>query len=358
MLQMTCFKHLIARTSLHLEACKMLERFKVLLVLLIFNFGAYAQLNFDYGIGLNFNAPLVKGDVGSFSSLGGYGLSANLAYTITKNTQLSNKYEFNRLSYTNINSGFNINADNFEFHIGIREFIPSMDSTVFSFHFIPSYSNINGFLSSQKSQNADYNEEAKYDLDLGVSLGLEIPIAINAGLEISYTQYMNTTFREEFIDGRPNSISLGVNIYFNRKRGRKLAREQMVQELQALKGDTLYVVNRSCSDSMTNSVLDSIFKLYYDYSAFRVINNDELEEVEKRQGPYFYALVGRLFGGTSEPLSNGIYLLDNKFELTEFPYPVLTPYREQASRKCFSSTSLSALCVRNFNDRLIRRSSL
>ncbi|MFY0645028.1 MAG: outer membrane beta-barrel protein [Bacteroidia bacterium] len=336
----------------------MLQRFKVLLALLTINFTAIAQLNLDYGIGVNFNAPLVKGDVGSYSSLGGYGLSVNLGYTFARNTQLSNKYEFNRLSYTNNNSGFNINADNLEFHLGIRQFVPEMDSTIFSLHLIPTYSNIRGFLSSQKNQVANYNNDAVYRFDLGISLGVEIPVANNTGLELSYTHFVNTTFNDDFIDGRPNSVNLGVNIYFNKKRPKLAERELMVSKLKALQSDTLYVINRACSDSMTNELLDSIFHKYYSYSAYRIISDVEIDEIKKRGENHFYALVGRLFGGTSEPLSNGIYLLDHNFELTVYPYPVLTPYREQASRKCFSSSMLSAICVSNFNDRLLKRSSL
>ena len=151
-------------------------------------------------------------------------------------------------------------------------------------------------------------------------------------------------------------VKLGLNLSFGGTDRSGGLKREMQTALRALSEDTLYVLNRSCSNWMTNEKLDELFAKYYEHSAYRLISEAEIETLSKKKGDHFFALVGELFGGESEPESTGIYLLDRSFELCDFPYPVLTTYRDPMGAPCFANQSISAQTIMTFNRKLKNRS--
>ena len=340
---------------LHLKSSKM--RFKILFCTLLFASTLIAQ-KLDYGLGLNFNAPLVQNSKTSFSSNGGYGAGLFVAYpTLNSDVSISNRVQLNRVSYFSPTLNSNINTDQFQLYFGFNHILSSMDSAALSFNFIPTYSNTSsifrGKTTSGKPLSSNLNSEQEHVFDVGLRLGTEIRIAKNTGLELSYTRFIKSSYNKEVFDGQPNNISLSLNIHFSSMGIRTSAKKSMAKSLDSLSKDTLIVVNNACSRIMSNEVLFELFSLNYGFSAFKIINTEQLDSVMANTNTLFYALIGSYYGGFSEPESNGIYLMDRHYNLTEFPYPVHTMYvLGLGEKECFSSLTTTAFVIRKFNRRL------
>lgn len=339
-------------------------RTKILLIfgLLALAYGAKAQTRLHYGIGLNFNAPLVNQKSTGFSSNGGLGAGLFLERSFnSRSMSLSNKLQFNSVSYYSPATKSNFRSDNYEAYLGLKSYFPKLDSSALFFHLVPSYATLTTRLTGQtggasQRNRLNYTSHLNHAFDLGFNPGIEIRLSDRVALEVSTLIYLNSTARDSFIDGRPNMIKLGLNLAFGGQDNSGSLRQQMNDALLNLSNDTLYVVNRSCSKRLNDSLLYELFSRYYDHSAFRVIKNSEIEGLSKKNQAHFFAIVGELFGGESEPESSGIYLLNSEFELCGFPYPVLTTYRDPMGAPCFDNLSITSQTIMMFNKKLVNRS--
>lgn len=312
-----------------------------------------AQGQLDYGIGLNFNVPLVRVNQESsrFSAKAGYGLGLFANYPFSESSfGLSTRLEANRTPYYSSILGENVQVDALDLMLGLTSTVKKMDSTVFKIHLIPSAANVYTYdINNRKNRGLDLNNR----FDVGVNLGTEIRLSKYTGLELSYTYRLLAKRKTEYYDAIPNSLSLKLNLHFNKEEELFQDRQIMSQMLDSLSRDTLFVVNSACSEKMTNEILSGLFFDHYNFSAFKVISVDELQEVKKNSSPLFYAYVGEYFGGEGEPLSNGIFLLDENFELTKHPYPFHTNYYEPLiAGPCFDTVTATISCIRSFNKRL------
>lgn len=332
-----------------------MKRSYLFLLLVLSSLFLSAQERLDYGIGLNFNAAVVKVNKksSSFSTKAGYGLGLFASYSLSNSPLgLSVKVEADRTPYYSEDLGKNIQVDALDVMLGMNATIKSMDSTVFKLHLVPSVANVYTYDISSRN-NQSLNDQLDNNFDLGINLGTEIKLSKYTGLEFSYTYRVLAKRRSDYYDAIPNNLTVSLDLHFNREKKQWVEKKEMSVMLDSLSRDTLYVVNSACSDSMSNTKLHSLFEQAYNFSAFRIIEVEEVEQVKNECSPLFFAFVGELFGGEGEPLSNGIYLMNSSFELTSFPYPVHTNYYEPLiTGPCFDSESSTTQTIRSFNRRL------
>lgn len=325
---------------------------------LLFIFSALylsAQQRLDYGIGINFNVPTVKVNQASsrFSTKAGYGLGLFASYSLDHSPLgISMKLEADRTPYFSESLAKNIQVDGLDLMLGINATVKQMDSTIFKFHFVPSVANVYTYdINSRNTQSL--NGQLDHNFDIGINLGSEIRLSKYTGLEFSYTYRVLAKRQSQYYDAMPNCLTVSLNLHFNKNKDKALQKQEMSVMLDSLSKDTLYIVNSACSEKMTDEKLYSLFQQAYNFSAFRVIKSEDVASVKENNSPFFFAFVGELFGGEGEPASNGIYLMDSNFELTEYPYPVHTNYYEPLiTGPCFDSESATLQTIRSFNRRL------
>lgn len=314
-----------------------------------------AQNRWDYGIGLNVNSPVVSKSKTGFSNNGGLGIALHSSYLLPNNfLAMSGQFQLNRLGYYSPADTSNIGCDLFELYLGVKRFIPAMDSSVFSLHFVPAYSNSFRSQSKNALDQASINPLLNHTFDIGIHIGTEIRLSPYVGMEVSYTHRLLQQTTPLFFDAQPHCVRLALNFHFKKVKMNRNANSNMSVMLDSLKNDTLYVVNSACSEKMTNTELEKYFKEAYYFSAFKVISVNQVDSVRNTMHPLFYAYVGELYGGYGEPPSAGIFLMDASFNLTVFPYPVNTAYHEPLiGSPCFESLDATMHTIRSFNRRLI-----
>ncbi len=338
----------------------MYTRILLILGLVFMSFALKAQNRLAYGLNLNFNAPMVQQKQTGFSSNGGLGGGMFMEIPFSPmSLSFSNRIQFNSVSYFSPTIGSNVRSDNFELNLGVKEYFASLDSSALFLHITPSYTSLSSSLNGPKAatqKRVNYSNSLNHRFDFGISPGMEIQLSQRVGLELSYTFYVNTTANDSLFDGRPNMLRLGLNLRFGGQDKSGGLKKMMRESLEGLSKDTLYIVNRSCSDKMTDDLLNQLFEQYYDHSAMRIISDEEIGDLSRKNEDHFFAIVGALFGGESEPESTGIYLLNSEFEICDFPFPVLTTYRDPMGAPCFDNRSISAQAIITFNKRLKNRS--
>jgi hypothetical protein len=95
----------------------------------------------------------------------------------------------------------------------------------------------------------------------------------------------------------------------------------------------------------------------YSFSAYRLLQNDEIEPVSNQSNVVHFAIIGQHYGSTADPISSGIYLLDNQLKSTEFPYPYHTtnPKNSNGFSLCFGGLSNTAALIALFDQRLKKK---
>jgi hypothetical protein len=131
-------------------------------------------------------------------------------------------------------------------------------------------------------------------------------------------------------------------------------RKDVRNSLGDLKNDTLYVINRMCSDKISSNDLHEIFVKNYWFSEFKIVPDSLVYKVSKQKNVVHYAVVGQYYTDKGSPVTNGVYLLDNKSELCVTPYPYHTRlwWFAYFSSKCLEKESHVEQLIAAFNSKL------
>ncbi|MBR9859746.1 porin family protein [bacterium] len=331
------------------------------LLLFLFCFApSKAQISDDfyYGVGANLTLPQVGSNQTRFSALPGYGFGLNFGLRLDDSPwNLSSRIQYNRIFYYSEIPTVNVSVGSFELMLGFQyDVVPVKGLDLFA-HVGPSYNNVTEAIISKTG--LVYPGQVKgldNIIDVGFEIGAGIQVAPGLKLNTSYSIQTLSRLELEYIDARPNIVKFGLYYTIGGSGTLNDERAQMEESLSKLQSDTLYVVNKACAETMTNDVLAELFSKYYRFSAFKVINVEEVDRYKSARPTLYFAYVGRYYAGMGEPESEGIFLLDHTFTLTEFPYPVFTAYNIGLSEDCFSEPDLSARVIQKFNNRLFTRS--
>jgi len=131
-------------------------------------------------------------------------------------------------------------------------------------------------------------------------------------------------------------------------------KKDVALSLQKLQLDTLYVINRICSNKLTKNDLEEGFHRRYDFSNYRILDDNEVRLVSEQKNVVHYAVVGQYYTHTGSPLTNGVYLLDKNSELCVRPYPyhVRQGWLGYLSSKCLNSNKDLEHIIAHFNLKL------
>jgi hypothetical protein len=310
----------------------------------------------NYGINANLTTPTLQKKKNGFSPLPGYGFGLFLNVKLPEELlTFTNRLQFNRYLYYSSGLVSNISTASFEGLVGFEYRIPALRGITFISLLNPSYSLLTKIDLSNPGPGGSLDREriteGRVPIDLGYTLGLGLDVADNLRLELSYTFQTFSKLRDNYYYTRPGNLNLGLFVSLGQQAHMSNARLEVVNNLNRLKGDTLYVINRACSDIMTDSLLDSLFRAKYLFSDYRIIREEEVAILKESNRAIFYAIVGEFYAGEGEPLSHGIFLLDSTFNLVKYPYPVLTDY-PRSGGKCFESIEDTGLTIKRFSDRL------
>lgn len=187
-----------------------------------------------------------------------------------------------------------------------------------------------------------------------ISLGFELELNDYTYLEASYLLPIQSSPKPAFIDGLPALLNVTCGINFNTFITQDNTKSRMMKTLSALQQDTLYIINRGCSSDYTLSQLDSIWNAAYTFSAFRIVQDHEITSIQQQENCTHFVVIGSHYAATNEPLTSGIYMLDNRLQNTAYPYPSFTKIFGGSS-KCLGSLWDIANGVASFNNRLKKR---
>lgn len=334
----------------------MIRKILFLLLLSLFSFSGFAQ-RFKYGVKLAATTAFFANSNASHSSDVSLGLGFYFNPRLNPYSYLETSLSLNNYRFYSDDLKANLRFNNIDAIVGYERHFKALPQ---SLSVVPFYS----FTISHFGQNnLSFQAPVKrinhgFKLYHGIGAGIKLRVSSYTTLSASYSVY---PFQNLHDQGTLNAAKLGV--YFNFadfKRGIS-QKEIVAMALDSLSRDTLYVVNRACSDLMTNAVLDSLFNQHYNFSAYKIINPEDVESVKLLNKPLFFALVGSHYAALDEPPTEGIYLMDSDYELTEFPFPTHTGYPRNinfigGSRPCFHSIPSSRTTIMSFNKRLHVRS--
>ena len=187
--------------------------------------------------------------------------------------------------------------------------------------------------------------------------GLEFQSKHNGSIDIGYSYTLNKTTTNEYYDAIPNHFTVAYNFRFNTNKVISPEVLQAKATLKKLGQDTLYFINRGCSEDYSFDQLDSLLSKNYSYSAYRLLQDNEIAQVSNQPNVVHFAIIGQHYGSTSDPLSSGIYLLDSKLKSTEFPYPYHTtnPKNSNGFSLCFGGLGNTAALISTFDQRLKKK---
>ena len=309
-----------------------------------------------YGLNLNLTLPTFPGAQDSFSALPGFGFGAYLRLPwYIPNVNLSASLQFNRFGYNSEPLDAKVFSNSVGLYLGGETYFKKLSDVSFFAHLVPSYtinySHREDLSGPGGRVDIETLNSAKSNFDAGINVGTSLHLSKNLRLDFSYTLNVLSRNNGQYMDARPNGIKLGLSLDLGREFENEPEIELVREKLTELSQDTLYVLNRACSDIMTDSLLSELFAQHYTFSAFKIIQDDEIEVYKNRENVTFFAIVGQFYAGQGEPVTEGIFLLDKDFNLVQYPYPVLTNYPRTLD-PCFSDITNTGITINRFDDRL------
>jgi hypothetical protein len=191
----------------------------------------------------------------------------------------------------------------------------------------------------------------------GFYLGFEFQSKDNGSIDLGYSFILNKKTTNGYFDAIPNHFTIGYNFNFNTKAN--IPEDVLLTRttLAKLQSDTLYFINRACSDDFTSGQLDSLLKENYTYSAYRILSDAEISIVSKQANVVHFAVIGQHYGSLGDPESTGLYLLDRKLNNTKYPYPYHTsnPKNGNGLSSCIGGLRNAAALIKTFNSRLYEK---
>lgn len=281
---------------------------------------------FSYGISPKINLPLIGDAATEYSNNIGFGLGIFGSYRLT-NPQLSllAEVDYQRLNYSVINENTKINNDNFGVAIGAKYTALSLDNSSFVFAYKPGFvgGSTSVYQGTKNTGPREVNLIKNYANRLSHNLyfGFELDLKSNTALAAGFNYCLNKNYETQFIDAQPNYFTLGLNIGLGENWKGSNQKAEMLAGLKQLRADTLYFINRSCEGEMTNEQLDSILQANYTFSAYRVVDDTQIQAAQNQANTLNFAVIGAYYPSLGDIPSSGIFLLDKDLKNLEYPYP-------------------------------------
>lgn len=272
---------------------------------------------------LGFNEYGIAGDLyvpqfpDRFKNTLGFGAGAYASYQFTNKYSLLLRGNYRNLKHENLdlNSSKLFNDINLTTAIGLN---------------LPELSNTRLLLGLQPSMVVSVSDQKLYSdlkntLTLNAFGGIQIELNSYTKLEFSYTLPLRKTNYDRYIDAIPPVLSVGLITNFNTIGNRVNHWREMRRTLTMLKSDTLYFINRACEGELSDERLDELLATYFTFSEYKVLHQADIEKGLLPQNPVHFAVIGQYYAGKGEPLTTGVYLLDDKMQNVQFPYDMYIP---------------------------------
>ena len=262
------------------------------------------------------------------------------------------------LQYNNAENFTSVTAKDLFFDIGLKSNFGKLSKTNLMISYSPSH-----VLNSTKTYNGIDEQIPKitsiieeYDniINHSLAIGIELELTEYSSLVVKYQQPLKSNQKQQFIDALPAFLNVSYAINFNTFVSKTDPRQLMLSSLLALQKDTLYIIDRSCTNSIIKGQLDSLWAMNYTFSNYRIIDDHEISTIQKRQNSVHFVVFGNHYAGTAEPNSSGIYLLNKDLKNVEYPYPTFTRITV-GTTKCFESSESIAVGIATFNNRLSKK---
>lgn len=315
----------------------------------------------SYGMGIAFNYPqLIAEKENGMYAQPGFGIDGYLRILrILKDANLHLGLQYNQLNYANDNFGGSIRSHNGMINIGGIFPIHPMPGTSFIGVLSPTYNLGTRLLSNNQvdSLNPSNNitNQLSNRLDLGITIGLEFRVRDALQLQITYNHLALSQTKHFLKDGAPSFFGLKLVIDFTQVNSESNKKNEMAEKLNILKNDTLYIIDRTC-DNISKLELTELFAKHYQFSAFKILEDNEIALVQLQENANFFAVVGSYVPSSGDPDNVGIFLLGKDLFNLNKPYPYFTSYF--AWDKCMTDADATVKTIRNFSIRLEKASRL
>ncbi|MCH1472846.1 MAG: hypothetical protein L7V85_02930, partial [Bacteroidia bacterium] len=276
----------------------------------------------------------------------------------SKNKSLFSSLGARNLQYNNAEIFTSVTAKDLFFDVGLKSNFGKLSKTNLMISYSPSYvinSTItyNG-MDKQVPKITSIIEEYDNIISHSLAIGIELELTEYSSLVVRYQKPLKSNQKQQFIDALPSLLNVSYAINFNTFVSKTDPRQLMISSLLALQKDTLYIIDRSCTNTITKDQLDSIWAKNFTFSNYRIIDDHEISTIQKRQNSIHFAVFGNYYAGTGEPNSSGIYLLDKNLKNVEYPYPSFTRITG-GTTKCFGSSESIAVGILTFSNRLSKK---
>ncbi len=310
---------------------------------------------FSYGLTPKLNVPTIS----SGDKFGAIGYELDLFSTIDLH---HSPYKiFSSLGYARYgyeSDPFRYNTDNVNLLLGLGLTSEKLGYSNIIIGYKPSFTlyATSNFLGLKNPAGPNFEDITK-TLDNRFSSGVYTAFRFNlndkSALEIGYTYFLNQDEIGGVLDAQPHNLSLGLNINLGKRWDYSNKYDVCYPTLSALQHDTLYFINRTCEGKLSNDQLDSMLSENYKFSNFKVLEDAEIAEVQKRGDAIHFAVIGRYYASEGDPETTGIYLLDSKGDITETPYPFYTFIDTPlVLDHCFGSMANIQRVIQKFNSRM------
>ena len=320
---------------------------------------------FNFGISPHLNLPLKVGHSEPISNQGewvtnvGFGvqLYGNVPLKSAPAVSVSSSLGFNRYSF-NYNN-FIYRTDNINLQLGVN-LRPFGDNNQIKLAYQPSFLTMASatFIGRQNANGTNYTniiDIIDHRAAQGVYIGFDFDLNDKSSLELGYTQLIKTTKTPPDQDPRFSAISISINTDLGKRWKYDEGRNAHLKTLLPLQNDTLYFINRSCEGELSNAQLDSILHAHYTFSAFKVLDDNEIVSTRATRDVIHFAVIGKYYASESSPTTTGIFLLDHEMNLTETPYPFYTYVWNRGGEPmnlCFNNLKNVVAVVERFNERM------
>ena len=276
----------------------------------------------------------------------------------SKNKSVFSSLGIRNLQYHNAEIFTSVTAKDLFFDIGLKSNFGKLYKTNLMISYSPSYvlnstKTYNG-IDKQVPKTTSIIEEYDNIISHSLAIGIELELTEYSSLVVRYQKPLKSNQKQQFIDALPSLLNVSYAINFNTFVSKTDPRQLMISSLLALQKDTLYIIDRSCTNTITKDQLDSIWAKNFTFSNYRIIDDHEISTIQKRQNSIHFAVFGNYYAGTGEPNSSGIYLLDKNLKNVEYPYPSFTRITG-GTTKCFSSSESIAVGILTFSNRLSKK---
>jgi hypothetical protein len=260
---------------------------------------------------------------------------------------------FRIINYTNLDTRSQVRAQEVVTQIGIKLHHPRVQNTNVIFAYTPTFvvraEQVSVGSSIFRNPIQNFLTEYSTPLHHAAYAGLELDLSSRNSLELGYAFSFNRKSTPLFINGSPSTVSLTYSINFNLKPKDTNPRSLMIKSLgQLANKGTLYIINRTCETDFTNKELDSLWRTNYTFSKFEIVKDEEVAEIMKTDGTFFFAVIGKYYASKGDPSTTGIYLLDRNGNLMTRPYPYYISINNGLSY-CIGLKTTAAIGIRRFS---------